>query len=82
MFLKKKKPSAEAEDIAAYRGRGVSIAILDTGISPMADFILPQNRILAFLDLVNGKTQPYDDNGHGTHLPYEKNENNQYFQCI
>ena len=23
---------------------------------------------IAFLDLVNGKTKPYDDNGHGTHV--------------
>ncbi len=45
-----------------------AIAFLDTGISPAADFTEPQNRIIAFLDLVNGKTLPYDDNGHGTHL--------------
>lgn len=48
---------------------GLSIAFLDTGISPVADFILPENRIVAFRDLVNGKTEPYDDNGHGTHVP-------------
>ena len=47
---------------------GLSIAFLDTGISPVADFILPENRIIAFRDLVNGKTEPYDDNGHGTHV--------------
>ena len=46
----------------------VAIAFLDTGISPVADFISPQNRIAAFLDLVNGRTKPYDDNGHGTHI--------------
>ena len=46
----------------------LSIAFLDTGISPVADFISPQNRIAAFLDLVNGRTKPYDDNGHGTHI--------------
>ena len=47
---------------------GLSIAFLDTGISPEADFILPENRIIAFRDLVNGKNAPYDDNGHGTHV--------------
>ena len=47
---------------------GLSIAFLDTGISPVADFTQPENRILAFRDLVNGKTSPYDDNGHGTHV--------------
>ena len=46
----------------------VAIAFLDTGISPVADFISPDNRIIAFRDLVNGKTEPYDDNGHGTHV--------------
>ena len=46
----------------------LSIAFLDTGIAPMEDFTYPQNRILVFRDLVNGKTQPYDDNGHGTHV--------------
>lgn len=66
MILKQNRESAaSAED---YRGRGISIAFLDTGISPLADFIQPQNRILAFLDLVNGKSTPYDDNGHGTHV--------------
>ena len=46
----------------------ISIAFLDTGISPVADFTQPESRIVAFLDLVNGRTEPYDDNGHGTQL--------------
>ena len=46
----------------------ISIAFLDTGISPVADFTHPENRIIAFLDLVNGRKDPYDDNGHGTHV--------------
>ena len=46
----------------------LSIAFLDTGISPVEDFTCPQNRILVFQDLVNGKKEPYDDNGHGTHV--------------
>ena len=46
----------------------LSIAFLDTGIAPVEDFTYPQNRILVFRDLINGKTQPYDDNGHGTHV--------------
>ena len=48
--------------------RKIAIAFLDTGISPVADFTQPENRIIAFRDLVNGKTNPYDDNGHGTHV--------------
>nr|WP_205134157.1 hypothetical protein [Anaerotignum lactatifermentans] len=51
-------------------GRGVGIAILDTGISPVADFTQPENRIVCFRDLVNHRTRPYDDNGHGTHVTY------------
>lgn len=57
-----------AETALSYSGRGISIAVLDTGISPAADFIEPNNRIAAFVDLVGGRTEPYDDNGHGTQL--------------
>lgn len=53
-------------------GKRLSIAFLDTGISPVADFILPENRILAFRDFINGRTAPYDDNGHGTHVTASK----------
>jgi len=48
-------------------GKGVTIAVIDTGIHPHEDLINPQNRIIAFHDFVNGETSPYDDNGHGTH---------------
>lgn len=52
---------------SSLRGKGVGIAILDTGIYPHPDLTLPSNRIKAFKDLVNYRSQPYDDNGHGTH---------------
>lgn len=51
-----------------YTGKGVTIAVLDTGISPLADFVSPTNRILAFKDFINNIETPYDDNGHGTHV--------------
>jgi serine protease AprX len=51
-----------------YTGKGVVIAILDTGIYPHDDLITPFNRILAWNDLINQKNTPYDDNGHGTHV--------------
>ena len=51
---------------AGITGRGVGVAILDTGIYPHPDFTVPRSRIAAFLDIVNGKSSPYDDNGHGT----------------
>lgn len=44
----------------------ITIAFIDTGISPHLDFLLPTNRILHFKDLINNHTYPYDDNGHGT----------------
>lgn len=49
-----------------YKGKGVGIAIIDTGIYPHMDFLRPTNRIKAFKDFVDKKELPYDDNGHGT----------------
>jgi serine protease AprX len=48
-------------------GRGVTVALLDSGIAPMADF---GYRIKAFYDFTRGgiATAPYDDHGHGTHV--------------
>lgn len=48
-------------------GKGVGIAILDTGIYPHPDLTSPENRIVGFKDFVKGRAKPYDDNGHGTH---------------
>lgn len=48
-------------------GQGVGIAVVDTGIYPHPDLITPENRITGFKDFVNGRANPYDDNGHGTH---------------
>jgi len=49
-----------------FFGKDITVAFIDTGISPHMDFILPQNRIIEFVDLINNQTLPYDDNGHGT----------------
>ena len=46
-------------------GKGVGVAVLDTGIFPHVDF---DSRIWAFQDFVNKRTVPYDDCGHGTHV--------------
>src|SRR5699024_3803547 len=50
-----------------YTGKGVTVAVIDTGIHPHADLTKPENRIVAFKDFVNDQEEPYDDNGHGTH---------------
>jgi len=50
-----------------FTGRGVTIAIVDTGIHKHPDLI---NRIIDFKDIVNykdGVENAYDDYGHGTH---------------
>ena len=51
----------------AYRlgltGKGVGVAVLDTGIFPHRDF---EDRVVCFADFVKGRREPYDDNGHGT----------------
>lgn len=50
-----------------YTGRGISIAILDTGVSMHPDYA---GRIQAFRDFCShdNKKRPYDDNGHGSHI--------------
>lgn len=47
-------------------GKGVNVAIIDTGCYPHLDFVMGKNRIVKFLDFVNNSPAPYDDNGHGT----------------
>lgn len=45
-------------------GNGITIAVIDTGVHPHQDLA---DRVTGFHDLVNGQSEPYDDNGHGTH---------------
>ena len=47
-------------------GKGVKVAIIDTGI----DVTHPEFKgvAISWADLVNGRTTAYDDNGHGTHV--------------
>ena len=46
-------------------GKGVGVAVLDTGIFPHKDF---DERIIGFADMVNRRAGPYDDCGHGSHI--------------
>jgi subtilisin family serine protease len=47
-------------------GKGVVVGILDTGIDGKHPEL--QGRVKAFGDFIQGKTEAYDDNGHGTHV--------------
>ena len=62
------KTDVNANHLEGVSGKGVTIAILDTGISSVPDFTEPNNRIKAFKDFIANKEEAYDDNGHGTHV--------------
>ncbi len=47
-------------------GRGVRLCVMDTGVSVHSDLCVPKDRIFGFVDLIEGREYPYDDNGHGT----------------
>lgn len=47
-------------------GKGITVVYVDTGIHPHLDFTLGGERIVRFIDLINSRVFPYDDNGHGT----------------
>jgi serine protease AprX len=61
-----------------YKGDGVGIAVIDSGIANWHDdltkgsvyksFPYGNQRVAKFVDFVNGQTLPYDDYGHGTHV--------------
>jgi serine protease AprX len=62
-----------------YTGAGVGVAVIDSGTTGWHDDLTYQGwsplvrvkngqRVAAFVDFVNGRTAPYDDNGHGTHV--------------
>ncbi len=55
-----------------YDGSGVGVAVIDSGVTGWHDDLAqgaagPQ-RVDQFVDFVNGRTAPYDDYGHGTHV--------------
>jgi serine protease AprX len=68
MDISRKVIKADWAQSRGYTGRGVGVAVLDSGIYPHKDFIIPRNRIIAFKDFINNYDEPYDDNGHGTHV--------------
>jgi subtilisin family serine protease len=46
-------------------GKGVTIAIVDSGIAPHPDL---KDKIIGFYDAVKHRPESYDDDGHGTHV--------------
>lgn len=62
-----------------YTGAGIGVAVIDSGVTSWHDDLSYQGtsllvrrkngqRVPAFVDFVAGRTAPYDDYGHGTHV--------------
>lgn len=49
-------------------GKGVNIAVIDTGVYPHGDLVRPHRALSGFKDFINSISDAYDDNGHGTHI--------------
>jgi subtilisin family serine protease len=60
------EPRFDSELTKKYTGKGVTIAVIDSGIYPHPD-LLNSDRKIWFKDHVYGREIMYDDNGHGTH---------------
>ena len=51
-----------------YTGQGVTVAVLDSGIAPVADLTQPSSRVIAAVDFVTTTVGMGDPGGHGTHV--------------
>jgi serine protease AprX len=69
----------QVQQLLGYDGAGVGVAVVDSGITSWHDDLSYQGynskvkvvngqRVVKFVDFVNGQTNKYDDNGHGTHV--------------
>ena len=59
----------EGKDVEVYTGRGIYVAVLDSGVARHPDL---EGRVVAFRDFTGNRRRInspyYDDNGHGTHV--------------
>ncbi len=62
-----------------YDGAGIGVVVIDSGVTAWHDDLTYQGsnskvkvvagqRVTKFVDFVNGRLTPYDDNGHGSHV--------------
>ncbi|WP_257349301.1 S8 family serine peptidase [Pseudalkalibacillus decolorationis] len=51
----------------SYSKDDAVVAVIDTGIDA-SHVDLDEGKVIGWLDLVNGRSTPYDDQGHGTHV--------------
>jgi serine protease AprX len=65
------------QESLGYTGAGIGIAVIDSGIASWHDdltnttaklYPYGNQRVAKFVDFVNGRSLPYDDNGHGSHV--------------
>ena len=64
------------QDLLGYTGAGIGLAVIDSGVTSWHDdltnvtgnYPYGNQRVTKFVDFVNGRSQPYDDNGHGSHV--------------
>lgn len=69
VLLDKAVPQIGADQVWAsgYTGKGVKVAVIDTGVDASHPD-LNGNKVVGWVDYVNGRSTPYDDHGHGTHV--------------
>lgn len=65
IYVNQARIQIHCEEISGLTGRGIGVAVLDTGCFLHEDF---EHRVIDFSDIVQKRLVPYDDNGHGSHI--------------